>query len=97
MPSLRRSLAACMVVVGYSLCAPSISWAHAEHAKADIKLLKDAASALQQSRPDLADALTEYAEREGRELHEMTSEAREKEEAGEQGEPKDEREESRKY
>jgi hypothetical protein len=48
------------IVVGLTAAA----FAEKEHSGADIKLLKDSAAALQQSHPDLAKGLTDYANRE---------------------------------
>jgi len=67
-----------------------LSFANGENTQADIKLLRDAAAALQQSRPDLALQLNHYADREARELGAMTNEKTEKEEVGEKVEPKEE-------
>ncbi len=77
----------------FSVFMPVLSYAHAEHAQADIKLLRDAAAALRQSRPELAKGLNNYADLEMEELNEKD----EKEEIGEKREPKEERGERAKY
>ena len=98
MNNMRGWLIGCIGLVGCALLLPPTSFAHqhhAEHKKADIQLLRDSASALQTSRPDLANGLTAYADRETKELDErMTREEHEKEEPGEKVEPKNEQHES---
>jgi len=73
-----------------------VSFANEEHTPADIKLLRDAAVALQKSRPDLAQGLNNYADKEAKELEEMTKEKNEKEEVGEKVESKEEQAEAAK-
>ncbi len=97
MKAVRGVLLGFVLVVGLATLRPSVSFAHTEHSKTDIKLLRDAASALQQSRPDLATALNAYADRETKELGERLKERGEKEEMGERVEPKNERKENRQY
>ncbi len=93
MNAVRSLFVGLACLVGSAIVLPSASFAHTEHTEADIKVLRDAASALQQSRPDLASALNAYAEREHKELDELVKEHQEKEEPGERVEPRNEREE----
>ncbi len=97
MKSVRRLFLGMLLLVGWTIGQPSVSFAHTEHIEADIKLLRDAASALQQSRPDLANALGTYADSEAKELDEMPKDTTEGEETGEQIEPKNEQNEHTKY
>ncbi len=97
MHSVRSLVMGCLLCVGGSTVFPAVSFAHAEHTQADLKLLKDAAVALQQSRPDLAAALTTYAAREEHELKDMTTAQHEQEERGEKTEPANERKENAPY
>ncbi len=68
MNGVRGLLIGCVCLVGSAISLPQAAFAHKEHTAADVKLLRDAASALQQSRPDLATALNAYADREAKEL-----------------------------
>ena len=52
-----------VAMMGIVAVLATASFAEKEHSEADIKLLKDSAAALQQSRPDLAKGLTDYANR----------------------------------
>ncbi len=88
-----RNIVLSMLLGLFTVFMPALSYAHAEHAQADIKLLRDAAGALQKSRPELAKGLNNYADRETEEL----SEKKEKEEIGEKNEPQEERGEHAKY
>ena len=93
MNTVRGLVIGSVFLVGLGLVRPTASFAHGAHAKADLKLLRDAASALAQSRPDLAQGLNAYANREASEMDERAREAHEKEETGEQVEPRDEQHE----
>lgn len=53
-----------IAIAGIITVLATASFAEKEHSKADIKLLKDSAAALQQSHPDLAKGLIDYANRE---------------------------------
>ena len=50
-----------VAMVGIVVVFATALFAEKEHSEADIKLLKDSAAALQQSHPDLAKGLTDYA------------------------------------
>ena len=52
-----------VVIVGIVAALATASFAEKEHSEADIKLLKDSEAAPQQSHPDLAKGLTDYANR----------------------------------
>lgn len=82
-----------VAIIGMVVLLTTASFAEKEHNKADIKLLKDSAAALQQSHPDLAKGLTDYANREAGEQEEMNEEKNEKEEAREKSGHKEGRDE----
>ena len=77
---MRRILLA--VVLGCGLWTASDAFAHDPEQESDIRMLREAAAALQSSRPDLAQRLSEYAdheaeqeeEEEGNEHHEGPAE-----------------------
>lgn len=52
-----------VVMTAMVVVPATASFAEKEHGEADIKLLKDSAAALQQSHPDLAKGLIDYANR----------------------------------
>ena len=55
------------------------SFAHeGEHSQGDIQMLRDAASALKATNPDLSEKLTKYADREAKEVAEEEDEEHEK-------------------
>ena len=89
-----------VLLMGSMVFLSTAAFAHEKQTQQDIediKLLRDAAAVLQQSRPDLAKGLSNYADREAGESDEMTEEQDEKEEMGEMAEPKEERGEHTKY
>ncbi len=89
MAIVRRSMMG-VGVLGSMAVLSAVACAHEEHTQADITLLREAAAVLKASRPDLAQGLSTYADREANEWDEMNKEQQEKEEVGEQREPQDE-------
>ena len=86
---LRAGLLAALLW-GCSALVPTGVCAHEEDTQEDIQLLHDAAAALQQSHPDLAERLNQYADREARQLDEAEGETG-TDEAGEFHEDEDAR------
>ena len=61
------------------LSHPTASFAEEkEHSESDIQMLRDAATALKASNPDLSEKLSQYADREAREEKEEKEEDEEK-------------------
>ena len=96
MTGLRRVLLVALLL-GASALVSTGAFAHEKQDQADVKLLRDAAAALRQSHPDLAQGLSEYADREAKELDEETEEESEQEEVGEKAEPQEEQRENAKH
>ena len=79
MKTLKNGLLVLGFLVSAFLFRPAVSPAHgAEHSKADIQMLRDAAAALKASNPDLADKLSQYSDREEKEVTEEETEEHEK-------------------
>ncbi len=51
-----------------------LSYAHEEHSDADIQMLRDSATALKVTNPDLSEKLSKYADREAKEESEEAEE-----------------------
>ena len=69
---LRRMGLAVLLACGHWMAADA--FAHDPEQEPDIRLLRDAAAALTTSRPDLAHALTDYADREAQQAEEEEGE-----------------------
>ena len=89
MTGLRNVLLA-VLLLGSGGLVSTVAYAHEKGDQADIALLRDAAAALKQSRPDLAQALRAFADRETNEVEE-SAEGDEKEELGDADEPQEAR------
>ena len=96
MTGLRRVLLA-VLLLGASALVSTGAFAHEKQDQADVQLLRDAAAALRQSHPDLAQGLSQYADMEAKEWDTETEEEREKEEVGEKAEPQEEQREHVKH
>jgi Skp family chaperone for outer membrane proteins len=84
---LSRNIMAGLLFCALLILPPVVSFAEGEHAQADIKLLIDAATVLQQSRPDLAAALYDLADRRAKELNAVTYQNKAEEKAVTKDEP----------
>ena len=76
-----RSLLVAVAVSGLVVFLSGVSFAQGEEAK--VKALRDSAAALQQSNPDLAKGLTEFANEEAKETKEKSEKSEVKKEAHE--------------
>ncbi len=92
-----RSVLLAVWLLGSSALVSTVAVANEQQDQADVTLLRDAAAALKQSHPDLAQALSAFADRETKELDEESEDGSEKEELGEQDEPQEERSENMKH
>lgn len=89
MKLFRRALLISAILGAVSLLS-GLAFAEEQPTQADIKLLRDAASALQNSQADLAQGLSNYADKEAKELEEGANQKSSKDEIGEKVEPKEE-------
>ncbi len=78
-----RNITLVALLLGASALVSTGVSAHEKQDAADVKLLRDAATALQQSRPDLAQGLSKLADEEFKELNNESKEESEKEERSE--------------
>ncbi|MCX5707097.1 MAG: hypothetical protein NTW13_05545 [Candidatus Omnitrophica bacterium] len=85
-----RGVSIIIAIFGAVTLLLGLSYANGENAQADIKLLRDSAVALQVSRPDLAQGLNNYADKEAKKSGVMSNESKVKEEIKEKLEPKNE-------
>ena len=79
MKTLRNLLAVLMLFSVAIFSQSAVSLAHEdEHDKADLQMLRDAATALKASNPDLSEKLSKYADQEEKEGKEDADEDEEK-------------------
>ena len=76
MKTLRILMAVVFLLALFVFSNLKLSYAHeeGEHTKGDIQMLRDAATALKATNPDLSDKLSKYADREAKEVAEEEEE-----------------------
>ena len=78
MKMLRVLVAAIFLSAMFAFSPISLSYAHEEeHSKEDIQMLRDAATALKATNPDLSEKLSKYADKEAEESEEAEDDAKE--------------------